>query len=80
MSTEADERVDLDVDLESEVPCAGDHFALAAWVGVTRPCKHAYAVCDFHRSVTEEWLTNRPDKCHCTTCRALVSSVTWRPL
>jgi len=85
MDTATDERGDLDVDIDAELPCAVEGCEnLAAWVASNVPCRHVgipnctphkeYDINLLRRLLAQGWTTA------CTVCEGRVDRIVWIPL
>lgn len=84
MSTETDERVEIDVDLEKEVPCETSQYdcqEAAVVRSVVRPCGHSRALCATHEArVKHRVSTLLLPRCHDGGAPHELERVDWIPL
>lgn len=79
MSTATDERVDLGVDLDAEVPCClRDCEAAAEWRLTLIPCRHSWVYCEDHinhqREAIEAWICAVTDVRHGDCLQSIVET------
>lgn len=84
MSTATDERVDLGVDLDAEVPCALDVCdAVAEWRLILIPCRHTWVYCtehvDHQLKAVRTWIDGAQALAH-VGCPKLITDVVKAPL
>ena len=61
MSTATDERVDLGVDLDAEVPCEcfEECRQAATWRLIATPCRHSSLLCEGHLIETVRYISEQ---------------------